>query len=329
MTLQVQSILGRGHFQSLCFSFICDIGKLITSKLIMKREEKNISVTEKEDILNLISLNPEIVDDFAGAIDSLAESFLNGFVIRINGKDHRLAEVEFYLQDENHNDIFTHCDEQQKIPCQWYFHRMGKGATAGYKGGSYKGLDITFSKRGFGGMLIRALYQIETKEYIEGPSKVVDHILSLCSAKDISSFTTSDNFSWSVLDETKKLHIVQSKLERRDLITSGRVGLVLRKKEHVPFVLKPYRYMSFPLLVRKGRQHLVLELYYIGKTKEEIMLITGCTGAAVGTYIQHYNASKAKPKLASAYFDTKTNSEEFCKFYQVLRTEADRKEDNI
>lgn len=46
------------------------------------------------------------------------------------------------MKDEAHFDSFTHADEQQKKNGQWYFHKMGKG----YKGGSYKGLDITFSK---------------------------------------------------------------------------------------------------------------------------------------------------------------------------------------
>jgi len=52
----------------------------------------------------------------------------------------RLVEIEFYLKGGKHNDIFTHCNKDQLSCGEWYFHKQKEG----YKGGSYKGLDITF-----------------------------------------------------------------------------------------------------------------------------------------------------------------------------------------
>ena len=65
---------------------------------------------------------------------------------------------------------------------------MGKG----YRGGSYKGLNLTFGKgdKGDGGILIRALSKIDEEtgnpaDFTEGPSKSVDKILELNSDKGV------------------------------------------------------------------------------------------------------------------------------------------------
>jgi len=41
-------------------------------------------------------------------------------------------------------DPFTHKDPLQQTCGQWYFHKIG----AQYKGGTYKGLDLTFGDVG-------------------------------------------------------------------------------------------------------------------------------------------------------------------------------------
>ncbi len=37
-------------------------------------------------------------------------------------------------------DPFSHCDAMQQTCAQWYFHKTG----GKYRGGTYKGLDVTF-----------------------------------------------------------------------------------------------------------------------------------------------------------------------------------------
>ncbi|KXS19038.1 hypothetical protein M427DRAFT_181607 [Gonapodya prolifera JEL478] len=90
----------------------------------------------------------------------------------------RLAELEFYLHREpDHPDPFSHRHPDQRSRGRWYFHKLG----GSYRGGTWKGLDITFGGRQgstesgsdgsdgaggtkeedgndtFGGLLIRAL----------------------------------------------------------------------------------------------------------------------------------------------------------------------------
>jgi len=280
--------------------------------------------TEPEPI-KILALDPDditSVGDFQAKFDAIAENLMNSYILDINGKPHRLSEIEFYLQDDNHPDTFTHCDELQKTHGKWYFHKVGKG----YKGGSYKGLDITFATRGYGGILIRAISDLSTGEYIEGPSMVVDRVLTLNRTKsgipEIAQLVEFDNFNLEV--DVKGLLFLRptTQLETASLCKSGRVGLVLRTEGGVPYCLKPYRYMNCPAKVRKGRQHLILELHHEGKEEGAIVKTTGATKASVAKYIASYEKSKASPKTAQQYFAQKLKTDEFSEFYHVLRVAA-------
>lgn len=101
--------------------------------------------------------------------------------------------------------------------------------------------------------------------------------------------------------------------------------MVLRTDPGVEFCLKPYRYMIDASKVRKGRQHLILELHKNGQSAAEIQTTTGATKASITKYIASYERSKANPKEASAYFAKKLNADEFCEFYYVLAAAADPK----
>lgn len=101
---------------------------------------------------------------------------------------YRLTEIEFYLlgKEDIHCDVFAHCDDlQYETSGNWYFHRSGNNSVEGYKhmtnnekdtkwvcpnpdasyrGGTFKGLDITFAKAQscFGGILIRSIEELNT-----------------------------------------------------------------------------------------------------------------------------------------------------------------------
>jgi hypothetical protein len=67
------------------------------------------------------------------------------------GEPHRLVEVEFYYHAEGHPDPFTHRDPLQRECGRWYFHRTRRA----YRGGSFKGLDLTLGDgSACGGVLI-------------------------------------------------------------------------------------------------------------------------------------------------------------------------------
>jgi hypothetical protein len=60
-------------------------------------------------------------------------------------------------------DEYTHCNDDQLKYGYWYFHKFPNGS---YKGGTFKGLDITLgnNKDKYCGILIRSIYDIENKK---------------------------------------------------------------------------------------------------------------------------------------------------------------------
>jgi len=94
----------------------------------------------------------------------------------------RIAEVELYLEP----DPYTHRDPHQIATSgKWYFHRQ---AGKGYKGGTFKGVDLTCGPAGVaGGILIRAIIDGRTGDLIEGPCKVVEALLAATGFPDVGS----------------------------------------------------------------------------------------------------------------------------------------------
>lgn len=125
----------------------------------------------------------------------------------------RLLELEMYCHHPVFPDPYVHCSEDQNHSCQWYFHK----ANQTYKGGSYKGLDITMggkcSMSGdsmYGGLLIRTIMDLRSGAVITGPSLCVDEILKTCNSESIVQLvSTWSNFD--IFDLGKNLNLVSIK----------------------------------------------------------------------------------------------------------------------
>src|SRR5205807_688183 len=97
----------------------------------------------------------------------IAEYLINEAILYLpKQQKYQIIELEFYFNDsENgdddsnddgrlHCDPYSHQHDHQKTCGEWYFHRVGK---TGYRGGSRKGIDITFGNEDvYGGILIRS-----------------------------------------------------------------------------------------------------------------------------------------------------------------------------
>ncbi len=108
-----------------------------------------------------------------GWFDAIAERLLCGCRLMVAGEAHRLTEIEMYYHGGWHLDPFSHRDPVTKATGPWYFHR-----THGvYRGGSFKGVDLTFGgTEAFGGILIRGVER-EDGVLVDGPSLLVDYLL--------------------------------------------------------------------------------------------------------------------------------------------------------
>ncbi len=255
----------------------------------------------------------EPVDDW---FTRMAERLLNGSRLVVARRPLRLVEIEFYYWSKTHPDPFTHRDPIQFDIGHWYFHR-----THGvYRGGSFKGLDLTFGHGdASGGILIRGM---ETPEggLIDGPSLCVDHLLDATGAATVAELDRAIDKRLAWEDKNPLRLEAMDEREKRPLFRSPRVGLMLRKvaarTEATRFVMRPYRYLTEPRRTKKGKLHLVLALHAQGIDPSEIQRLTNCPRRTIERYIVYFERGRKEADFAP-YFGIDLGPAELCKLYGV------------
>ncbi|KAF9900767.1 hypothetical protein EC991_006909 [Linnemannia zychae] len=259
--------------------------------------------TEFKELRRLMELAPDQIGstavEFHEHFDKIATYLMNSVALVINDKHHyRLVEIEFYLNGGKHPDVFTHGDKDQKTCGEWYFHKMN----GSYKGGSYKGLDITFGKHDtcFGGILIRGiqLSNDPTATIIEGPCLVVDQVLKHTNSPMIVNLVNNISFSKSIFSETSILRIVPT------------------KQKIIRALVKCPRYLNIPEQHSKGKPYIILALHRQGKTLQQICDITKTKQIHASKYISLYEKNNNTPD----FFIGKTlNTNLMCEIYAAIR----------
>lgn len=193
------------------------------------------------------------------AFTRIAESLLNKHQIIVDDKTYRICEIEFYVKNDAHNDEYTHCDDHQATYGKWYFHRT---KTGNYKGGTYKGMDLTLGREAdeeqnidpvYFGVLIRSIYSEEDDEFIEGPCKVVNTFLNLSNCKDIKEYMEGRADPPSVRS-TRNFHIKRCRgLKKHDLYSGPRIGLSAKFPKYQKL---SYRYIIMKDKIAKQKRSL-------------------------------------------------------------------------
>lgn len=262
-------------------------------------------------------------------VEELAPLLLQRVVMGIGESRYLIREVEFYFTDETHNDPFTHCSSIQESTGVWYFHRQGSG----YKGGTYKGLDVAIGRGADapGGILIRSIEDLDSGELFCGPCKCVDRILSLLNSSAIASLVEDVLEDDIAVDggKTQKLYLeLSQEVPLDEVMFSGRVGLHLTKKvpieEQCDFVFRRYRAFTNGKQIPKGRNLMVLAQHMDGKTAEEIIAAVGGTKRSVPKWTalcdkgaEHGDVKKfAKKRLSDL---------QICECYGAVHTFLQRK----
>ncbi|MCE9564396.1 MAG: sigma-70 region 4 domain-containing protein [Planctomycetes bacterium] len=250
--------------------------------------------------------------DFDPWIAGLVGFLLNGVDLVANGSTFRFAELETYYHGPGHFDLFAHCDPVQLENGRWYFHR-----TQGqYRGGSFKGLDLAFGDgTAHFGILIRSMVAADGS-VLDGPCVSVDHLLERTKAKDVATLD-SMIASRKLWDATSPLHLrVSAEPRKAQVYRSSRVGLSLKKakgKADAPkFVGRPYRFLTEPQGITKGKTHLVLTLHRLGESADEIAKITGCPKKTVERYITDFEAGKGVANF-DGYIGQDLSTGDLCK----------------
>ena len=129
----------------------------------------------------------------------IAEKLFNNYAIETHEAIYRLTEIEFYWTSPNHKDDSTyqrkHVDPKHG---DWFFH--------------YSGVDIALKNEdigGFGGILIRGVYNLTEKKPYKGPM--------VCAMK---LFSGTSAFNSSI-----KTRIIEHSFESKKVSKSARIGL--------------------------------------------------------------------------------------------------------
>ena len=232
-----------------------------------------------------------------------ADWLLNGCTLSVTGALHRLLEVEAYLNAPawDHADPFTHGDEMQLTTRRWYFHRDG----ASYRGGTYKGVDITFGDAAgaYGGWLVRSL-EAPDGRVVNGSCLCVESMLEACSAASVAEL--DERIAGRTVDDASSpLHLAPhaGSAEPRPLFATARVGLTLKRVATSPqmpeWIGRRYRFLTRPDKLPKGRAQLVVALHEAGHPADEIAAISGASTSKVAEWIGCYLDGMSQSDLAA------------------------------
>nr|CAG8515155.1 10673_t:CDS:2 [Entrophospora candida] len=259
----------------------------------------------------------ELEKHYCEQFKKIAEYLINDVILYLpKNKKYQIIELEFYfntLENNSNNNVLLHCDpyshqhEHQKTSGEWYFHRVGK---FGYRGGTRKGIDITFgNENAYGGILIRSIKRIidneddDENELIEGPSLIVDEILRLCGVDNLS---------------------IKEMVEVKWMGKSGIFGLTLSNTNPSPnlrlnFLLKPYRFFIKPHLIKKGKAQLIIGLYDRYQDINKVTEISGTSRSIVENYIKEFKLDSDNIDEFLGKKGKGSNGMEYCKMAGVVR----------
>ena len=231
----------------------------------------------------------------------VAELLLNRATLHVEGRPHRFTELEVYWSGLSHVDPFTHGDPMQRRLGAWYFHRAG----ARYRGGTYKGLDLAFGgPDAFGGILIRGVERADgapaPAARVDGPCMVVDHILALTGSPSIEALVDRLGAGAPIedRDERSPLHVTLDAGPGggRAVHATARVGLTLKKgatEARRRYIARPYRFLTEPARIRKGKPYLIAALHQEGRSPDEIAALTGTRHGVIEGYLAAFEAGRA------------------------------------
>jgi hypothetical protein len=192
---------------------------------------------------------------------------------------------------------------------------------SGYKGGSYKGLDISFGGEGFfGGVLIRALEDTLTGDLVVGPCRVADHVLRLVGSPTIAAFVERNGLRYD--SGQLVLERRPGELPRREVYSSARVGMSLKAKRAddasraLDYWGRALRFMTNPAQLKSHPVHLALAMFARGHSTAHVAGVVGCNAAAASRWLASYQRGASRDP--SAFFGKALSVDDICQLYGAL-----------
>lgn len=193
-------------------------------------------------------------ENMAINFESVARYLLNRCLLVCEGQQYfRICEIEVYLTSSDHPDPYTHCTWEQLTTGQWYWHRASSSNGSGYRGGTFKGVDLTYGQdingvKSYGGILLRSIFDFHNNRMIAGPCLTVDRLLQCYQVATVGELVASG----------RQPQLIELPEPMVTPVYSGpRVGLT---KTCDPvrsyFAVQPYRFVIYPHLIKKQKRTL-------------------------------------------------------------------------
>lgn len=191
--------------------------------------------------------------------EEIAKTILLQSILCVKDDEYDICEIEFYYRGKEHDDTYTHGMPDQKTKGKFYFHKYKTGT---YKSGTYKGCDITLApdKKTYFGALIRSICDRKTKEFIEGPCRVVNKILEHFDVTTVKDFIGDKDVPLDIYDKENELYISHDfkKPKKLPSIYAGsRIGL---SDKYPDFQYKDYRFVPSNYVKNIKKQRKTLKL---------------------------------------------------------------------
>ena len=240
------------------------------------------------------------IDSLAGA-ETIVDALLTRYVIDAGGQRFRPVEVELYLHGAGHPDPFTHGHREQERAGYWYLHRSGPNG--GFKGGSFKGIDLACGQPGApAGILIRSLQRTDGDDvgaFIIGPSLWVDALLAATGCARVPDLHAAMGELGVGTSENPVRLVASDELPERRQFRTARVGLTLKDRSaldlRMHFVMGPYRWLTAPRAIKKGRLLLLVALLADGWPRADIAALTGSPSSAIDRAATRLAEGRALP----------------------------------
>lgn len=277
------------------------------------------SLEELFEVGDDVAVTPAFLRARAGA---LCRALLTRGVLHAGAARYRITELECYHRDAAAwPDPFTHGAALQLTAARWYFHRAGTA----YRGGTYKGLDVTCGvarTRTHGGLLLRGLQRLpdddgtssssNSESNVDGPCLCVERILAETGHASIAEFVAAclpdGERGTSVLDSrggTAALWIEDcgtAFTPSPALFCTPRIGLTLKssstksdREKREEFLFARLRVVTTETRSRKGRAHALLALQLCAGRSA-----AAAVAAAVGPHARDADVRAAHARAARA-----------------------------
>lgn len=259
--------------------------------------------------------------DFSSVLRTWPNALLSELALFVNGEPLLLREVEVYYHSPDHPDPFPHRYPLQKECGAWYFHRTGNS----FRGGSYKGLDLTIGNEGDGvycGILFRALERPDGT-LVQGPSLCVDHLLASTETSTVSELDKRANALGAFAEDNPLSLRPHPDRVRRPLLQTARVGLSLKRASLHAQMPKywgaPYRFVTGARELRKGRVQAVIALHRQGFSGAEIRAEMGAAARLVRACVDEFRKGEREPDF-TPWFGRALGSKEWCRVMGIWQS---------